>query len=219
MGDNMKSVVQIESVEGNYFVIGKKDGTYYLKNEHTEIPNEFNVYSQEKVKKLYDDLCARIPECDEIDQPSGHENSCMRVTYEDGTQQIYKETDRGMNLCAFTLKAAMYSEFFEGALSFWRLDFISLDHLRQVCREKREDYDCFLKEVKEYVEDESMKILEEEQEDGSILLKVIYRPHGVAIGEPISLTSKGKIDKTRNILFVELMKQNGVRIVKQDEDV
>ena len=56
----MGSIVAIKSATGNYFEIGRDQEEYYLKNEYTEIPNEFHKYAMADVKKLFDDLCARV---------------------------------------------------------------------------------------------------------------------------------------------------------------
>lgn len=210
----MKSVKVIRSAEGDYFVIGKTEGGYYLKNEYTEIPNEFNMYSMDTVEKMFEELCDRIPECDEVSVPSGHVNSCMWVYYEDGTKQLYKQTERGMNLCAFTSRTADYSEYNGFKMVAWSGMLMTLEHLREVCKKGIEDYDFFYRALKRYDDDDEMRVEEDFQDDGSVVFKGIYLPFGTHNGITVSLMPDGTIDETNNIKFVEVLKQNGVRVIK-----
>ena len=73
----MAEITSIESVHGNYFVIGKSKDGYFLKNNFTEIPNEFGMYDIEEVGRLFQDLCGRVPELVQTKGPCGHPNSCM----------------------------------------------------------------------------------------------------------------------------------------------
>lgn len=206
----MRSVTEVRSAEGSYFVIGKNDDGYYLRNLYTEIPNEFGMYNIEEVQSLFDGLCDRIPECKETDHPYGHPNSCMRVIYSDGAEQLYKETEQGLNLCAFTARAAQYSEFF-GSVLFFRSELITLDHLRKVCSEKEERFEIFITALKDYLEDDYLTLVEEIQEDGSIRIRENVYSN---VYYPVTINPDGYIEETGNIKFVELMKRNNVRIIK-----
>ena len=106
----LKEIVAIKSADGCYFVIGKNEQGFFLKNKYTKIPNEFHLYNDEEVKELFQDLCDRVEECVPVSYPSGHPNSCMYVIYSDKSVQLYKE-QRGVekNLCAYTSSTASYS--------------------------------------------------------------------------------------------------------------
>ena len=59
----LKEIVAIKSADGCYFVIGKNEQGFFLKNKYTKIPNEFHLYNDEEVKELFQDLCDRVEEC------------------------------------------------------------------------------------------------------------------------------------------------------------
>ncbi len=208
----MKEIVAIKSENGSYFVIGKNESGYYLKNKYTEIPNEFNMYSEAEVKKLFDDLCERIPDCVKVGFVTGHPNSCLRAVYSDKTEQLFREQKGiGKNLAAFTYGAASFSEFFSGRIS-GRSELITLDHLRWVCREKSENYKVLLKAVRDYIEDDYVSVFEVLKPDGTTeIRKMIY---SVDHGAIITITADGSIGETGELGFVELMKQHDVSICR-----
>ncbi len=209
-----KEIVAIKSADGNYFEIGKNEFGYYLKNNYTDIPNEFNMYSLETVKKMFLDLCERVPDCAKVSIPSGHKNSCMLVEYSDKTEQLFQE-QKGieMNLCAYTAKTAEYVEFYADQFFSWHSSsLITLAHLRQVCREKSEDYTVFLTAIRDVIEDDGIDIRENILTDGTIEIHRIVLGHDY--GTFISIMPSGKIEKTGNLKFVELMKKHDVSVYR-----
>ncbi len=209
----MKEIAEIRSANGNYFVIGKRNGSYYLKNKYTEIPNEFEVYDIAKVKELFADLCERVPECKQVKYASGHPNSCMYVIYSDKTQVMFQQQDGiGKNLCAYTAKTAHFSEFFKSTFISGNSELITLDHLRWVCEDKTENLDVLIQALKDFETDDYIEVCHRTNAEGEIEIyrKIYGREHDVLV----TILPDGKIGKTGTYQFVELMKKHDVTVVK-----
>lgn len=208
-----KEVVAIKSADGSYFVVGKNDSGYYLRNKYTSIPNEFNIADEAAVKKLFEDLCDRIPECVRVDYPSGHPNSCMRVVFEDKTEQVFKEGENASkNLCAYTHNTARYSDFQPEQYSWIMSDLITLDHIRWVCKDKQENYDVFFQAIKTMKEDDGIWIFDTTNPDGSIEIHV--KVWTIDEGPIVTILPNGKIEKTGGLKFVEVLKAYDVKVLR-----
>ncbi len=215
LSNRCKEIVAIKSVEGSYFEIGRTRSGYYLKNSFTEIPNEFELYSIDVVKKLFDDLCERVPECMRVDHSFGCPNDCICVVYSDRTEQLYHAQDGiGMNLAAFATETAKYVEFYEDPFYYWGSPLMTLEHLRRVCRSKREDYAVFFKAIRDYIEDDGIDLHDVTLSDGTIEIHELVL--GFDFGADYSIMPDGKIGKTGKLRFIELMKKNDVSVFRNE---
>lgn len=212
----MANVKCIQSVNGSYFEIGiSDDGNIYLYNKFTQVPNEFGLYDMEKVKELFDDLCAEIPNSEPVNFASwkAHPNSHMRVLFDDGNVQIYRETKKGKNLCALTSNVASYSEF-HGPYIGADNEMITVSRLRQVIKEKREYKKLFQKAVEDIAigTDDYMWVKIRDGEDGSWEMDE-YTYGRVSIEAYVSADKDGCIINTGGLKYAELLKENGVRLI------
>jgi len=212
----MPNVKCIQSANGNYFEIGiSVDGDIYLYNKYTQVPNEFGLYDKEKVRELFDNLRAEIPNCEPVDFASwkAHPNSHMRVLFDDGSVQIYKETEKGKNLCAMTYNAASYSEFW-GPYIGADNEMVTLSRLRQVIKEKREYKKLFQEAVEDIAigADDYMWMKIRDNEDGSWEMdEYIYGR--VSKEAYVSADKDGYIINTGGLKYTELLKENGVKLI------
>lgn len=62
----MKEIIAIKSAAGSYFEVEKNSTGYYLRNRYTEIPNEFQYYDAGIAQRFFEELCNRIPDCEEV---------------------------------------------------------------------------------------------------------------------------------------------------------
>ena len=206
----MRNVVEIRSVNGNFFRTGRNSDGYYLKNLFTEIPNEFGFYDISHVKRLFIDLCERIQESVPATDLNGHPNAYMRVFYDNNTQNLYTQGENGKNLCAYTSKAANFSEFCTGTFFGERSELITLEHLRQICTVKEEKLETFFKALKDYKEDDYTFLEMVELSDGGISIdKSCY---GVKAEGFVTISPEGFIGNDGDLAFVQLMKREGVKI-------
>jgi hypothetical protein len=206
----MRNVVEIRSENGNFFRIGRNSDGYYLKNLFTEIPNEFGYYDISQVKRLFIDLCERIQESVPATDLNGHPNAYMRVFYDNNTQILYTQGEDGKNLCAYTSKAANFSEFYTGTFFGERSELITLEHLRQICTGKEEKLETFFKALKDYKEDDYTFLEMVDFPDGSISIdKSCY---GVKAEGFVTISPEGFIGNDGDLAFVQLMKREGVKI-------
>lgn len=206
----MRNVVEIGSVNGNFFRVGRNRDGYYLKNLFTEIPNEFGYYDISQVKRLFIDLCERIQESVPATDLNGHPNAYMRVFYDNNTQILYTQGENGKNLCAYTSKAANFSEFYTGTFFGERSELITLEHLRQICTAKEEKLETFFQALKDYKEDDYTFLKMVELPDGGISIdKSCY---GVKAEGFVTISPEGFIGNDGDLAFVQLMKREGVKI-------
>ncbi len=212
----MKEIIAFHSAEGSYYYIGKTDDGYYLRNVHTVIPNEFEKYSMDAIKELFDNLCDRIPECLKVDRVryDHHENSFMYVVYDDMTEQLYMEQPGvGQNLCAYNCRVAEYNEFFNDVrLLSYNPGTLTLERLRQVCKYKREDLDILREAVyamgcEDYVD----FIIEPRVGGGYSIVKTRY---GEPVYECVTIMEDGSIDDAGYYVYTNLLKEKGVRVYK-----
>ena len=211
----MKEVIAFHSAEGNYYYIGKSDKGYFLRNEYTVIPNEFEKYSMEDIKQLFDDLCERIPECLPVDRVRSdrHKNSFMYVVYDDMTEQLYMEQEGvGKNLCAYNCHVAEYNEFFNDTFLAIIPSTLTLDRLRQVCKDKKEDLDVMFDAVDSMDGDDYTHFKIEERADGGY--SIVRSCYGVADKEFITIMKDGSIGNTGWFTYIKLLKEHGVRVYK-----
>lgn len=209
----MREILAIHSAEGDYFYVGINDKGFYLRNEYTTIPNEFEKYSMRDIKKLFDGLCERIPECVAVDhvRADRHVNSFMYVVYDDGTEQLYMEQKGvGMNLCTFTHSTAEYNEFFNGRFWSYNPGTLNLKRLRQVCKSKKEDLDILFRAVCAMDEDDYIDLELEPRPDGGY--NIVKSCYGVTDKEYITIMKDGRIDNTGQFTYTKLLKEQGVRI-------
>jgi len=207
----MAKVKYIKSVSGNYFEIGiNLDGSTYLRNNYTEVPNEFGFYDTERVRKLFDILGQQISNAQPVEftNSSEHPNSCIRVLFDDGKVQLFKG-----NFCSSTTNAATYNEFW-GHSIFSYSEMITLNRLRQVVREKREYKEVFLKAVEdiEIAGDDYMWMDTRKNEDGSFEMDK-YTYGQLSSKGFISVDKDGYIVNTGDLQYTELLKKNGVMII------
>jgi hypothetical protein len=206
----MRNVIEIRSESGNFFRIGRNEEGYYLKNLFTEIPNEFGFYDISQVKKLFIDLCERIHESVPATDMNEHPNAYMRVLYDNDTQILYTQGKDGKNLCAYTSRAANFSEFYTGTFFGGRSKLITLEHLRQICTDKEESLETFFKALKDYTEDDYTFLEMVELPDGGISIdKSCY---GVKANGFVTISPDGFIGNDGDLAFVQLMKREGVKI-------
>lgn len=207
----MKDIVAIKSVDCRYFCIGKRNGRYFLKNEYTEIPNEFGYYDMGKVEQLFNDLRDGIIETMDSSLPLEiPETTLCKVIYEDKTEAPYKCRDGGINVRFLAGRVDGYSEFYERMFFGGKSKYISLDRLRWVCEDKEENIDVFLEALKDFDEDDYTSLEVIHNDDGSVSIdKICY---GVRTKDYVTLDRMGVIGNDGEHLFVKLMKQNGVRV-------
>ena len=159
----------------------------------TNIPNEFNLSSNEDLKKLFNGLCARISESVPVNYSGYGSNNFMKVIYDDLSEQIYEQGQgpEVKNLAAYVSNTAFYSEFHGGIYRLWKPKDITLDRLRLVVERKEENYGVLLNIAKTIIEDDYIDIKEEMLEDGTIILRkhlwsypqewaIIIHPDGTA---------------------------------------
>ncbi|MCR5768960.1 MAG: hypothetical protein K6G45_10790 [Lachnospiraceae bacterium] len=212
-----KKIIGFMSASGQYFqIIMKKKGVYYLKNEYTEVPNEFGLYSMKTVAELYKGLrrCLSKTVSEEAEEPSGHPNSCFYVIYEDNTRKLYrKKDDARLNVTAFTNKAATYSEWVPGTM--YVSEFVTLDRLRDAVECGEIAYDIFLQAVKHLVQDGETGISPHIHDDGSIDLdmNVQGREYSfIKIGVDGLITQAGNL--ASELDYVKILKDNNVKVVR-----
>ncbi len=206
----MRNVIEIRSESGNFFRIGRNEDGYYLKNSFTEIPNEFGFYDINQVKKLFIDLCERILESVPATDMNEHPNAYMRVFYDNDTQILYTQGTDGKNLCAYTSRAANFSEFYTRTFFGERSKLITLEHLRQICTGKEESLETFFKALKDYTEDDYTFLEMVELPDGGISIdKSCY---GVKANGFVTISPDGFIGNDGDLAFVQLMKREGVKV-------
>ena len=206
----MRNVIEIRSESGNFFRIGRNEDGYYLNNSFTEIPNEFGFYDINQVKKLFIDLCERVRESGSATDLNGHPNAYMRVFYDNDTQILYTQGKDGKNLCAYTSKAASFSEFYTRTFFGERSELITLEHLRQICTGKEEKLETFFKALKDYKEDDYTFLEMDKSPDGGISIdKSCY---GVKANGFVTISPDGFIGNDGDLGFVQLMKREGVKI-------
>ncbi len=206
----MRNVIEIRSEKGSFFRIGRNREGYYLKNLFTEIPNEFGFYDITQVKELFIDLCERIQESVPARNMKGHPNAYMRVLYDNDTQILYTQGENGKNLCAYTSRAANFSEFYTGTILGESSELITLEHLRHICTGKEEKLETFFKALKDYKEDDYTFLKMVELPDGGISIdKSCY---GVKAKGFVTVSPEGFIGNDGDLAFVKLMKRADVRI-------
>lgn len=211
----MKEVIAFHSAKGNYYYIGKDEKGYYLRNRHTTIPNEFEKYSMEKIKELFDDLCERILECVPVDQvlAGRHVNSYMYVVYDDMTEQLFMQQEGvGRNLCAYNCNVADYDEFLDEFLGFYNPGTLTLERLRQVCKCKREDLDILLNAVRAMRGDDYTYFDIEPRQDGGY--NIVETCYCVPNKEFITIMEDGSIGNTGELTYIKLLKEQGVHVYK-----
>lgn len=211
-----KEIVAIKSVGFGYFEIGKNEFGYYLKNKYTDIPNEFKMYSLERVKKMFIDLCEGLSECIKIEFPCERQGFKVRVIYSDKTEQLFQsvESERAYPFVFAYIYAENYVEFYTESPVYFIPTLLTLDHLRKVCREKVEEYDVLLSIIKELYEDDYVDVVEYNLPDGTTEI------HQIVMGQDyhgalVTIAPDGKIQGTSIFKFVELMKNNEVIVHKK----
>ena len=112
----MKKIVSVMSVDGPYFEIGENESGHYLKNLYTIVPSEFHDQRAIRdIQILFDEICEVIPKCIPLDSTSTRDGNCVRVVYDDGTSQVYKEQKDlpQYSLIPYINKISGYSDFFD----------------------------------------------------------------------------------------------------------
>ena len=203
--EKAKEIVGFKSINGGYFEIWKADDGYHLKNKYTEVPNEFKLYNKKAIKKLFDDLCERVPECIPVEFESGHPNSCMRVIFGDKTETIYKEQEKvGKNLCAYTSQVANYSEFV-GGIWYPFSKTITIEHIRWVVKTKAESFSNVIDYLKTAIEDDYIDIVINKNSEGAIeISEVIY---GFKRKPFMTVYLNGEFETTIKMPYLELLKR------------
>ena len=211
--DAKKKIVGFSSASGGSFLIlMKKKDSYYLKNQYTEIPNEFRLYSMKVLKELFKELRKCVSASEPAEAPSGHPNSCFYVIYETGSKQLFRQKEESkINVCSRVARAACYSEFFPDDL--WISELVTLDHLRNVCESGTEAYDIFVQAVQHMIQDGETSVAERINPDGSIDLDmdVLGRKYPF-----IRIGADGLIKKCGNIAsepeYVRILQEKGIKI-------
>ena len=214
----MKEIVAFRSAEGSYFSIGKNGNEYYLRNMYTVIPNEFKMYSMDRVKELFDSLCERVPECVEVDHVKYDkpQNAFMYVVYDDMSEHLFMKLEgAGKNLCAFTFRAADYNEFYDETFMSINPRSLNIDRIRQVCRNKREDLYVLHEAIKDMDADDFQHYNIEPREDGGY--NIVRNCYEVSEKDFITIMKDGKIVNTGHFRYVEFLKNQGVRVLKSEQ--
>ena len=248
-----REIIEIRSVEGDYFVIGKNARGFYLKNRYTEVPNEFAhipiggdtrritaarpkemVWDYEKdVEIMFRVLCQRVEEAWQVAagmsetqvKEQRDKSRCVKVIFADKTERLCRDFNHRLN----TYTIARFSDFsvnlFDGVESdeireknadiwgnsFERSDIITLDRIRRACEDKVENYEMFLRAVRDYEEDDYTDIKETVAEDGSISLD--YYCYCQCLGEGfITLDAEGNIGAPGIFRWIKVLKENGVKV-------
>lgn len=152
-------------------------------------------------------------------------SKCVKVIFADKTERLCRDFDCDLNTYIISRFSDFSVNFFEDTdpseirekdedtwgYSFERSDIITLDRIRRACEDKVENYEEFLKAVRDYEEDDYTDIKETVAEDGSISLD--YYCYCECLGEGfITIDAEGNIGAPGIYRWIKALKENGVKV-------
>ena len=212
----MKQIIELVFTEDeNFFLIGKGDRGYYLKNRFTEIPNEFSGEKElQDVQKKFEMLCRDVAVEEVVPDTArlqmGQDGcSYVKAIFADRTAQWYRIEKYSF----LFLETAVYTDFLEKPY-YWRrewAEFTSLEGVRRICRQKVLDYVFLCKAVRNGWEDDYCWVDEVVEEDGRITFA--YYCYTVCHWR-IVIGRDGTIADTGGLRVMQVLKEQGVRVRK-----
>ena len=216
----MEQIVELVYVKDeDFFLFGKGEKGYYLKNRFTEMPNEFSGEKELKyLREEFERLCGYVAEAEPIEDifemqmiPDGNWGCAkpyVKVTFADRTTQWYRVENKDL-LFWWT---AIYSDFAEN-IYYWKeyewAQFTALKVVRRICEQKILDYGFLIKALKNGWEDDYTWVDEVPEENGGVSLD--YYCYAVCQWRVI-IGKDGTIEDAGDLRVMQVLKAQGVKV-------
>lgn len=211
-----------DCIKAEHFIVGKRgDGSCYFKNSYTELPNEFGIYSQADVNRMFQKTLDTLNEL--ISKPCDTKICHQYVTWHfkvwftNGEFETFSFVNKEIKDRDVEFKYAVINDILKAAKSnLYYMDLMTLEDMRAEIESGYVPFDVFYDRVEKRtigVDDQSY-MYSKKHEDGSASI-FLGNDYGQC-NELIRIDNNGFIVKyfsqTNAIKYIQILQEKKVRI-------